>query len=99
MKARMVLGRFWLFGLITGIVFSILITTVFTVMDWSRNFGGIFRDQSGTNWPIVYETAMSWFLPTLIYSALAASLGHLIVSGTLKLYRRYYSNNGDASNT
>lgn len=99
MNIRTIAKKFWLFGPAAGLVFSLLVTAVFTTMDWVRNFGGIFRDPSGTNWAIVYETAISWFVPSLIYMTIVASLGHLMVSGIRLVYREYFSGKSDASNT
>lgn len=45
---------------------STLIAAVATEWDWLENPAGIFHDETGTNWPIVYDTAISWFLPSLM---------------------------------
>lgn len=95
MKIKAITKNFWLFGPVSGIVSAVLITIIFTALDWVRNYGEVFRDQSGTNWSIVYETAVSWFLPTLGYITVIATLGHLAVSGILIVYRKYVSKNND----
>ena len=97
MNLRTVIRKFWLFGPITGFACALLATTLFTTLDWIRNYGGIFRNASGTDWDIVYETVASWFVPTLIYVTILASLGHLLVSGILFIYRKYFSRNNNAS--
>jgi hypothetical protein len=72
------------FGLTTGIVTALLITALFTTLDWARNFGGIFQNESGTNWTIVYETALSWFAPSLLLISLIATIGHLVFKGLIQ---------------
>ncbi len=32
-------------------------------VDWRRNPQGIFHDARGTHWEVVWETAVSWFVP------------------------------------
>jgi hypothetical protein len=91
MKIRTITQKFWLFGPITGLLGAILITLIFTLLDWVRNFSEVFRDQSGTHWPMVYETAISWFVPGFIYLTLLASLGHLALSGLRLMFRWYQS--------
>ena len=56
------------FGVATGLVVAITMTW----MDWRLNPGGIFRHQEGTNWPIVLETALSWFVPILLCASVLA---------------------------
>ncbi len=53
-------------GLIVGTLLALSITIGFTTWDWIENPGGIFRGDQGTNWKIVFETALSWFLPCVL---------------------------------
>lgn len=91
MKIRTVVDKFWLFGPVSGIACAVLTTALFTAMDWARNSGGIFRDSSGTDWSIVYDTAASWFVPTLVYVTILAGLGHLVAGGLVSVYRKQIS--------
>jgi hypothetical protein len=44
---------------------SAVVTAIATEWDWLKNPSGIFHDESGTHWSIVFDTAVSWFIPTL----------------------------------
>lgn len=77
----LVKGKFWYFGPACGAIAATLATLIFTGWDWWSNPGGIFRDETGTSWQFVYETAISWFVPTFLYVAVLAALLHLCVSG------------------
>lgn len=77
--------HFWLFGPAIGFISAVIVTLVIVIWEWLENPGGIFHDQSGTHWQFVYETAISWFTPTLITIAIIASTAHLLVSMTKKL--------------
>lgn len=84
----LILTRFWLLGPVCGFTAAVLITLVFTAWDWSSNPGGIFRDQAGTNWQFVYETAISWFVPTFLYGTVLIGLLHLCASGVVRMKER-----------
>ena len=98
MKIKSLTGKYWIFGPVTGLVCAALSAILFTTIDWARNYAGIFRDSSGTNWSFVYETAVSWFVPTLIYVTVFASLGHLATSILLDTYRKRFPKNNKESN-
>ena len=68
-----------LFGLVTSVVSATLAAGIFSVWDWVENPGGIFHDATGTNWNFVYDTAISWFIPTLLQSFVPATLLHFLV--------------------
>lgn len=53
---------------------AFLTASVATYLDWSENPGGIFRDSTGTNWAVVWETAISWFVPVLLIVAVAQTV-------------------------
>ena len=38
---------------------------VMTFADWRLNPGGIFHSEQGTDWAIVWDTLVSWFVPTI----------------------------------
>ena len=69
------------FGLLSGVLVSVLVTSVITAWEWLENPGGIFRGAEGTNWNFVLETAISWLVPTLVWTTIVALAFHLLVSG------------------
>lgn len=90
MKLSYLLKRFWLFGPSLGLIIAILATLTFTLWDWIENPSGIFHDSTGTNWNFVYDTAVSWFFPTFLQSTLILSVAHLLVSGILLGFHKYW---------
>jgi hypothetical protein len=68
---------FWIFGVVVGVLFSTAVTLVMITWEWLENPGGIFRNDQGTNWQFMFDTAISWFVPTLIYGTIVASIGRL----------------------
>ena len=58
---------------------AFLTASVATYLDWSENPGGIFQDSTGTNWGVVWETAISWFVPMLLILAVAQTVWLLLV--------------------
>jgi arginine utilization protein RocB len=44
------------------------VTLVVTAWEWLENLNGIFHDGQGTNQRFVYDTAISWLLPTFLQS-------------------------------
>jgi len=68
---------FWRFGIATGALTSVAVTLIVVVWEWLENPGGIFRNETGTNWGFVLDTATSWLIPTFIYAAVIASVAHL----------------------
>ena len=81
-------ASFWRFGLTMGALIAVVLTLVMTVWEWVENPGGIFRTTEGTQWGFVWDTAMSWFFPTLVYVGGLAALLHLIVSAALRAVRK-----------
>lgn len=66
-------------GLVFGAVVAVAVTVFVTTWEWLENPGGIFRDEAGTNWRFIRDTAISWLLPTFVYSAAigaAVSVGY-----------------------
>lgn len=57
----------------TGIALGGVVATVMAIVDWRLNPGGIFHDSQGTNWEVVAETALSWFLPVASASCIVAA--------------------------
>ena len=67
---------FWWLGLALGAAVSSVVTVVVVIWDWLENPGGIFHSEIGTNWKFVFDTAISWFVPTFIYVVIIASALH-----------------------
>ncbi len=51
-----------------------------TIADWWLNPAGIFHDERGTDWAVVFETAGSWFWPVFLATFLLAVVIHILVS-------------------
>ncbi len=49
--------------------------TIIAVLDWQLNPGGIFHDETGTRWQVVWVTWSSWFFPTVFVSGALVALG------------------------
>jgi len=49
-----------------GSVVGTLIAALFALWDWIENPGGIFSGPDGTSWSVVFETGLSWFVPTFL---------------------------------
>ena len=69
---------FWVFGLVAGVIFAAVLTAVVTSWEWIENPGGIFHGPDGTNWAFIIETAVSWFVPSLLYGAGLATIIYLV---------------------
>lgn len=70
-------ATFWSFGIATGTLISAAVTLIMVVWEWLEKPGGIFRNETETNWGFVLDTAISWLVPTFIYAAVIASVAHL----------------------
>ena len=78
--------NFWVFGLTIGFLSAFVITLVITIWEWLENPSGIFHNEDGTNWSFVYDTAISWFVPTFIQISIISATLHIIVT-LIKRYR------------
>ena len=67
--------RNWTLAAVIGWLTGIVVAAAMSIADWRLNPGGIFRDELGTDWAVVMETALSWLWPV----ALAAFAGTVIV--------------------
>ena len=72
-----------------GVVFGLIVASVMTFLDWRLNPGGIFHDAQGTDWSVVWETAVSWFTP------IAAAAGAVAAVVLFLISRRKQRPNGD----
>lgn len=67
-------------SLAAGIVAGVLVALAMTGNDWRLNPGGVFHDAEGTDWRIVGETALSWFLPVAALVAGSVIIGFFVTS-------------------
>ncbi len=58
--------RILLKPILSGAGTALLLSFFMTMRDYLINPGGIFHNESETNWQIVSETFFSWFWPALI---------------------------------
>ena len=63
-----------------GLVASAVLAMVMTFADWRLNPGGIFHGDQGTNWTIVWDTLVSWFVPTVPVAVILAIAVLFLVS-------------------
>ena len=88
MNFRIIKKHFWLFGLTIGAISASIITIIITVWEWIENPSGIFHNQNGSNWSFVYDTAISWFVPTFINISIISAVAHLIFSLIKRIYKK-----------
>lgn len=53
-------------GVLIGTSVGLIVALVMSYADWRLNPDGIFHDDMATNWDIVFETAISWFVPVAL---------------------------------
>ncbi len=53
-------------GAAWGVLTGAAVSTVATALDGLANPAGLFHGPAGTNWPVVLETAWSWFWPVAL---------------------------------
>lgn len=70
----------WQLVLLDGVAVGLAIAAIMTFLDWRTNPGGIFRNVQGTNWSVVLETALSWFVPTAGVVSILSALRFILVS-------------------
>jgi len=79
--------RWWL-GLAGGALVSATVTIIMVIWEWLENPGGIFRNDSGTNWGFIFDTAISWLIPTFIAVSVIASVIHMLWLGVSRRRRK-----------
>ncbi len=57
-----------------SIAVSTILTAAATSWDWLKNPSGIFHNELGTDWRIVFDTAVSWFFPSLLITFVVITL-------------------------
>ena len=60
-------------GLPVGVAVGLIVGAATTFADWRVNPGGLFHDGEATNWRIVFETGVSWFVPVAVLFGSLAS--------------------------
>lgn len=80
------LSGYWWLGPATGAIVSAIVTIIIVTWEWLENPGGIFRSELGTNWQFVFDTAVSWIVPTFIYVTVMTSITQ-VAWHFLKKYR------------
>jgi N6-adenosine-specific RNA methylase IME4 len=68
---------------------ALAISACVTLWEWVENPSGIFHDDSSTQWQFVWDTAISWLLPTFGYLLIITLLAQLLWRGISKLLARY----------
>jgi len=76
--------RPWQQVLLDGVVVGLAIAAFMTFLDWRTNPGGIFHGADSTNWSVVMETAISWFVPTAGVVGVLSALRHYFVSRRIR---------------
>ena len=64
-----------------------LVAIPMTIADWRLNPSGVFRNEQGTHWSVVAETALSWFWPVAILGFVASVATHVLIKR--RLAKRY----------
>jgi hypothetical protein len=77
------------YALLFSLAGATLISAGVTLWEWLENPSGIYHDATNTHWQIVYETAISWFVPTTGYLFFLALLAQLVWHGTAKIVARF----------
>lgn len=77
-RIQIIKDNFIVFGVTVGTVVAVVVTLVVCVWEWIENPNGIFHNADGTNWQFMFDTAVSWIVPTFEGTALLAGFAHLI---------------------
>ena len=75
-QMRPIESRSWIVGATVAVVLGLSVAVYFAVVDWRFNPGGIFHDDSGTHWGLVFDTVFSWFLPVALIAFMLATILH-----------------------
>ena len=60
----------WLLGSLIGVLVGLVVAFTMSFIDWQHNPQGIFHNELCTNWKIVLETAVSWFVPVALITSI-----------------------------
>lgn len=75
----MLTSKYLVSSLLFGAAVAFTVTAVICVWEWIENPGEIFRGDNGTNWGFVFDTAISWLVPTFFYAVVVALLLQLVL--------------------
>ena len=64
----------WKLAAISGLLTGLVVSAAMTFLDWRLNPASIFHDDSGTDWTVVAETALSWMGPVTLATFLATAI-------------------------
>lgn len=64
----------WSTGIAAGTGAGSGVAAIATILDWCTNPAGIFHGSNGTDWLIVAETALSWFVPVFVIATFVTVL-------------------------
>lgn len=84
--------KVFLFALYSSLIVATLLTAIVTIWEWLDNPSGIFYDQNNTNYQFLFDTALSWFLPTFIYMFILSAVNYLLLVAVKSLWVKYKSN-------
>ncbi len=60
-------------GALIGTTVGLVVALAMSYVDWRHNPQGIFHSELGTNWNIVLESAVSWFVPVALVTAVLST--------------------------
>lgn len=72
--------KFWIIGILSGLITGMVVAGIMTYQNWQLNPSGIFHNAEGTNWAVVWETALSWLLPVWALGSALVLIILLIIS-------------------
>ena len=61
-------------AVVVGVTLGVIVAAIMTTLDWRLNPSGIFHNEQGTHWEVVFETAFTWFLPVTLAASAATAL-------------------------
>ena len=79
LEIKSIIKKILTLSLTLGTITSFIVTFIITLWEWIENPGSIFHNKNGTNWSFVYDTAISWFIPTFINVTLISAVFYLII--------------------
>ena len=78
-------------ALVAGAVIAVVTAGVMPAWDWLETPAGIFHGPDGTRWDFVFDTAVSWVVPTFLHATVVAFCAHLLWTRLVGLKTRNLS--------
>jgi len=75
-------------SLTIGSTSAFILTLIITIWEWIENPSGIFHNENGTNWSFVYDTAISWFVPTFVNVTVISAIIYFLFI----VFKHFYRN-------